>query len=103
MDFFKINDRSDLEKERIEQVQLKKHEYHYIGSQRKVQGHTLFSYNTKTHEIKIAEIRKCKVYDIMKQGKAFNDQLTKEKDCIYLYALNKKNFIKKLKNLHYDV
>ena len=39
-----------------EQVDKKQKEYHLIGRQRKVSGHTLFEFNRKTKEIRPADI-----------------------------------------------
>lgn len=55
----------------------------YIGRQVKTPGHTLFKYNKVTGEI-------CK-------APVLNDAVITEPDCIYRQALNKKNFIKRLK------
>lgn len=103
MDFFKIPKSADLQKSEVELVEQKKHEYHLVGNMRKKVGHTLFSFNKVTGEIKVAKIVKCQVYDYMKQGPAFNDRVDKEKDCIYLYALNKKNCIKHLRRMGFEI
>lgn len=102
MDFFNIPSSSDLQKSEMELVEQKKHEYHLVGSMRKQEGHILFSFNTSTREIKPAKIIKCTVYDFLKGGAAFNDKVVKEKNCIYLYALNKKNCIKRLMRMGYE-
>lgn len=39
-----------------EQVDKKQREYHLIGRQRKVSGHTLFEFNRRTKEIRPANI-----------------------------------------------
>lgn len=41
-----------------EQVDKHQKEYHLIGQQRKVSGHTLFEFNRKTKEIRPADISK---------------------------------------------
>lgn len=82
-------------KERQEVTQKKKVEYKKIGCMKHRNGHTLFSFNVKTGEWKIADV----------QGKAiinFDKTVTKEKkiliekDCIYIEALNLKNAKKRL-------
>lgn len=87
----------------MELVEQKKHEYHYIGSQRKIAGCTLFSFNTITRELKIANITKCKVFDMAKMAAAHNDKVAVEKNCIYLQALNKKNALRHLRRMGYEV
>lgn len=103
MEIFDIPKSSDLQKSQVELVEQKKHEYNLVGNMRKREGHTLFSFNKVTREIKVAKIVKCKVYDYMRQGPAFNDRVDKEKDCIYLYALNKKNCIKHLRLMGFEI
>lgn len=103
MDFFNIPNSSDIKKSEMELVEQKKHEYHLVSSMRKREGHILFSFNTATRAIKPAKIIKCKVYDYLRGRAAFNDKVAKEKNCIYLYALNKKNCIKHLKNMGYEL
>lgn len=55
----------------------------HVGRQTKRPGHTLFKYNKVTGEIKEAPV--------------LNGSVITEPDCIYRQALNKKNFIKRLK------
>ena len=102
MNIFDTPKSSDIERSQIEIVEQKRHEYHLVGTMRKRPGHTLFSYNTRTKELKVAKITKCNVYDYQKKCAAFNDKVEKELHCIYLYALNRKNCIKHLKLLGYD-
>lgn len=54
----------------------------HIGRQKKTPGHTLFEYNKETGDIKAIET---------------NGTVIIEPNCIYRQALNKKNFIKRLK------
>lgn len=72
----------------------KKHEFKYIGSQRKVPGHTLFSLNLKTGEIKKADIQKCNDVDFRTGMPVHRDKIVVEPHCVYRQALNRKNFIK---------
>ena len=63
---------------------------------RKVPGHTLFSFNVQTGEIK--PVKLVREASIGLDGKpVFKEKITVEKDCYYEQALNLKNFIKRLK------
>jgi len=84
-----------LTKNRIETVEKKKNEIRYIGSTRLIKGHTLFSFNRETGEIKKASI-KC-VPIVTENGIITKSEVVTEKHCFYYQALNKKNFIKRLK------
>lgn len=88
--------KDDLSKNEIELLQKKKHEYKLIGSQRKVAGHTLFSFNLITKEIKIAKLEKCDTIHFFTLLPLVNDKIKIEKNCVYRQALNKKNFKKVL-------
>lgn len=70
-------------------------EFHYVGSQKKVRGHILFSYNTKTKEIKPAEFKR-EVEIGMDGLPVYKTIAIQEKDCIYFQALNLKNAMKKI-------
>lgn len=85
---------------RIEQVIKKKNEFHLIGSQRRIPGHTLYAFNTVTKEIKIAQIER-KVFFGFNGNMIYKNEITVEKDCIYLQALNKKNARKRLIKMGY--
>jgi len=65
-----------------------------IGSINPHRGHTLFSVNKKTFEIKKAEFKK---EDFVMHVKEPNRRVDVEEDCLYIPALNKKNLLKKLK------
>lgn len=88
--------KDDLSKSEIELLQKKKHEYKLIGSQRKVAGHTLFSFNLITKEIKVANVEKCNTINFITLLPLVNDKIEIEKNCIYRQALNKKNVKKVL-------
>ncbi|WP_302756892.1 hypothetical protein [Alistipes indistinctus] len=63
---------------------------------RKVPGHTLFSFNVKTGEIKpVKLVREASIG--LDGNPVFKEKITVEKDCYYEQALNLKNFIKRLK------
>lgn len=80
----------------VEPLEQQKQEYKLIGSMRKVPGHTLFSFNVQTGEIK--PVKLVREASIGLDGKpVFKEKITVEKDCYYEQALNRKNFIKRLK------
>ena len=54
----KTPSKSAISKSQIEQVQQKQNELKHIGSLRKVKGHTLFSFNRETGEIKPARFER---------------------------------------------
>ena len=79
----------EVRKEVEQQQQL---EYKLIGKQRRRPGHTVFSLNVKTGEIKPAPM----IWDVVitMSGKTEKRRINIEPDCIYRQALNKKNFVK---------
>ena len=87
---------------RIEQVVKKKNEFHLIGSQRKIKGHTMFAFNTVTKEIMVASVKRNALLGF--DGNVmYKNKLTVEKNCIYLQALNEKNAKKKLLKMGYSI
>lgn len=85
----------DIDELRMEQIQKKKNEFHLIGQERRIKGHTLFCFNVATKKIKVAPIKQ----DIMMglDGVViYKNSVTIEKDCIYVQALNEKNARKRL-------
>lgn len=96
MIFDRLLDNKD-ETTRIEQKQQKRVEYHLVKQERRIRGLTLFSYNTITHEIKAAEIIHCKDVDFVTRKPVHQPKLMIEPNCVYRQALNKKNFVRKLK------
>lgn len=81
-----------------EQVDKKQKEYHLIGRQRKVAGHTLFEFNRKTKEIRPAYISR-EVIVGMDGNPIYKTRTDVHQDCFYLQALNVKNAKKKLTKL----
>lgn len=79
----------------IQQVVKKQNEFKQIGSQKKIPGHTLFSFNTKTGEIKKAAVERSLYFDHV-HGCRHTTKIKIEPDCYYEQALNEKNFIKRL-------
>lgn len=75
-----ITDR--LDKDTIEMVQKKQDEYKYVGSMRSCAGHTLFSYNRKTGEVKKAQLE-CKVSIGMNGQPVYKRNIAIEPDCYY--------------------
>ena len=81
-----------------EQVYKKQKEYHLIGQQRKVSGHTLFEFNRKTKEIRPADISR-EVIVGMDGNPIYKTKTDVHQDCFYIQALNVKNAKKKLVKL----
>ena len=85
----------DIDGLRTEQVQKKKNEFHLVGEERRVKGHTLFCFNKVTKEIKVAPmVQECMLG--LDGSVIYKNSVTVEKDCVYVQALNEKNAIKKL-------
>ena len=96
MEIFDLPQKEHLSKEDIEILDKQKKQFKYLGSERKVPGHTMFSLNYKTGEIKVAEIERAKEIHFKTKRPVTKDKIIIEPDCIYRQALNKKNFIKRL-------
>ena len=89
-----INDK-DMDQLRTEQVQKKKNEFHLIGQERRIKGHTLFCFNEVTKKIKVAPMNQ--EYMLGLDGSViYKNKVTVEKDCVYVQTLNEKNARKKL-------
>lgn len=88
--------KDNLSGEQIEYLQKKQHEYKHIGWMKKVPGHTLFSFNRNTKEIKPAAFER-EVSVGMDRQPIYKTRCVIEPYCFYEQALNKKNFIKRLK------
>lgn len=95
-EFFENDKQQQLVKYEIKKLEKQQHELKFIGRERKVPGHTLFSFNIKTGEIKKAPIERSKDVDFKTREPVFHERIVVEHDCIYRQALNKKNFIKRL-------
>lgn len=80
----------------IEYLAKKQHEYKHVGSLRKVPGHTLFSFNILTKEIKPAKFEN-EVSIGLDRIPIYKTRCVIEPNCFYEQALNEKNFIKRLK------
>lgn len=88
-----------LNKERLAKTEIsqkQQREYKLIGKARKVPWHTLFSFNTESKEIKVADMNSSVAIGFDLKPKTSNKVLI-EKGCIYVQALNRKNAIKILK------
>lgn len=90
----------DIDRLRTEQVQKKKNEFHLIGEERRVKGHTLFCFNEVTKKIKVAPMVQ-KVEIGLDGSVIYKNNVTVEKDCMYVQALNEKNARKKLIKMGY--
>ena len=75
----------------------KQHEFKLIGHQRRIPGHTLFCVNIKTGEINVAPVDRSKAVDFKTGMPTYRERIVVEPNCLYRQALNRKNFIKKLK------
>lgn len=95
-DFFDSTRHDQVQKDEMEILDKQKHEFKFIGRQRKVPGHTMFSFNLKTGEIKKAPIEHSKAIDFKTCNPVYSDRIVIEPNCFYRQALNKKNFIKRL-------
>lgn len=96
MEIFDIPQKEQMSKDEMEVLDKQKHEFKLIGRARKVQGHTMFSFNYRTGEIKVAPIQHAKDVSFTTRKPVTKDRIVIEKDCIYRQALNRKNFIKRL-------
>lgn len=96
MEIFDIPQKDHVQKDEVEIIDKQKHEFKFVGRYRKNPGHTIFSLNMKTGEIKVAPISHSKDIDFKTQQPVTKDRIVIEPDCIYRQALNKKNFIKRL-------
>lgn len=80
----------------MQQQKQQQNEYHYIGSCRKRPGLTMFSYNRTTGEIKKAVFTP--VPQMNPDGSTrIRHRLEVEENCVYMQALNIKNFKKLLR------
>lgn len=86
---------------RTETVIKKKNEYHLVGTQRRVKGHTLYAFNIVTKEIKVAPMERKMLWGF-NGNVTYQNQVKIEKDCIYLQALNEKNAQKRLLRMGYS-
>ena len=94
-----INEK-DIDQLRTEQVQKKKNEFHLIGQERRIKGHTLFCFNLVKREIKVAPMnQECMLG--LDGSVIYKNNVTVEKDCVYVQALNEKNARKKLIKMGY--
>lgn len=96
MEIFDTPQKYQMSKEQIEVLDKQKHEFKLIGRQRKVPGHTMFSFNLKTGEIKVAPVERSKVCDFRTREPIQKERIVIERDCLYRQALNRNNFIKRL-------
>ena len=98
MDIVPILTKDNLSKEQIEYLHKQQTEYKLVNKIKKNPGHTLFSFNRKTGEIKRASIIH-KVSIALNGLPVTKSETVIEPDCYYDQALNEKNFRKKLKRI----
>lgn len=96
-----INEK-DIDDLRTEQVQKKKNEFHLVGEERRVKGHTLFCFNEVTKKIKVAPMNQ-EIMMGLDGSVVYKNNVTVEKDSVYVQALNEKNARKKLIKMGYKV
>ena len=77
--------------------ECKQHEFRLVGRERRKPGHTLFCIDLRTGEVKVAPIERSKVVDFKTKDAIYKERVVVEPHCVYRQALNKKNFIKRLK------
>ena len=92
----------DIDDLRTEQVQKKKNEFHLVGEKRRIKGHTLFCFNEVTKKIKVAPMNQ-EIMMGLDGSVIYKNNITVEKDCVYLQALNEKNARKKLIKMGYKL
>lgn len=85
---------------RSEQVQKKKNEFHLVGEENRIKGHTLFCFNEVTKKIKVAPMNQ-EIMIGLDGSVIYKNNVTVEKDCVYVQALNEKNAMKKLIKMGY--
>ena len=88
--------KDDLSGVQIEYLAKKQHEYKHVGKLRRVPGHTLFSFNILTKEIKPAKFEN-EISIGLDRRPIYKTRCVVEPNCFYEQALNEKNFIKRLK------
>lgn len=96
MNIDKLHVKDNLSGEQIEYLAKKQHEYKHIGKMKIVPGHTLFSFNVLTKEIKPAKFEN-EVSIGLNRIPIYKTKCVIEPNCFYEQALNEKNFIKRLK------
>ena len=87
---------------RTEQVQKKRNEFHLIGQEKRIKGHTLFCFNEVTKKIKVAPMNQ-EIIMGLDGSIIYKNNITVEKDCVYIQALNEKNAKKKLIKMGYSL
>ena len=96
MEIFDTPQKDQMQRDEMEVLDRQKHEFKLIARERKVPGHTMFSFNLRTGEIKQAPIERSKDIDFRTREPIYKERIVVEPDCLYRQALNKKNFIKRL-------
>lgn len=91
-------DTSIREEQRQEAEQ--KQEFRFVGNMRRVPGHTLFEFNTVTHELRQADIDH-NVSVGLNGDVIHKTRASAKKDCIYFQALNRENAYKKLIKMYH--
>lgn len=96
MDIIPDIKKDNLSKQQIETLAEQEKELKYVGAMKVVPGHTMFSYDRQQGTINEAKYITEVMLDL-KGNVRHKKKLTIEPGCFYEQALNKKNFIKRLK------
>lgn len=84
----------------IREEQEQRKELKFIGSQRKIIGHTLFEFNYKTGSIKPASFKtetlEIKSLSDDKSSRDSHRKVEVNEHCFYIQALNKRNAVRKM-------
>lgn len=92
--------KDNLSKQQIEVLAEQEKHYKKIGSMKVVPGHIMFCYNTVTNQISRAKyMTECSMD--FRGNPVYKKKLVVDPNCFYEQALNKKNFIKRLKRYGY--
>ena len=70
-------------------------EQRFLGSEKRVKGHILFEFNTKTGDLSPCQLTR-EVSVGLDGNPVYLTKAYKRADCVYVQALNEKNALKKL-------
>jgi len=80
-------------------VSKKKQEFKFLGSCKKKKGQKLYACNTDNFEVYEVEIIKRTTFDVMAKKEKSTHKTTVNPNHPHLFALNKKNAVRKFKKL----
>ena len=96
MEFFDIPGMGRISSNEVRRVKRPAIEQKKVATWRRQPGHTVFSFNTKTKELKVATLVEHAAITFSRTV-ARQTRIYVEKDCIYVEALNRKNAVKQLR------